>query len=62
MILDGTPLGVARTLVMFSLLYGFWKYFFKKSEFQILIVGVDNAGKTVYCSGERAGSATACMR
>jgi len=31
---------------MFSLLYGFWKYFFKKAEFQILIVGVDNAGKT----------------
>ena len=31
---------------MFSLIVGFWKLFFRRSEFQVLIVGVDGAGKT----------------
>jgi hypothetical protein len=32
---------------MFSLMYGFWKILFRKTEFHILIVGLDHAGKTV---------------
>ena len=32
---------------MFSLIMGFWKLLFKKSEYQVLIVGIDYAGKTV---------------
>ncbi len=31
---------------MFSLLYGFFEYIFRKDEFHILILGVDKAGKT----------------
>lgn len=31
---------------MFSLLYGLWKYLFSKSEFHVLILGIDKAGKT----------------
>ncbi|KAL1524362.1 hypothetical protein AB1Y20_019259 [Prymnesium parvum] len=31
---------------MFSLLYGFWNLFFRRAEFQVLILGVDRAGKT----------------
>uniref|UniRef100_A0A7S3FMI8 ADP-ribosylation factor-related protein 1 n=1 Tax=Haptolina ericina TaxID=156174 RepID=A0A7S3FMI8_9EUKA len=31
---------------MFSLIVGFWRLFFKREEFQILILGVDRAGKT----------------
>lgn len=31
---------------MFSLLYGFWEYIFRKEEFRILVVGIDKAGKT----------------
>jgi len=31
---------------MFSLMYGFWKILFRKTEFHILIVGLDHAGKT----------------
>ena len=34
---------------MFSLLKGIWNYLFKKEQVFILIVGLDNAGKTV-CS------------
>jgi len=33
---------------MFSLLYGFWKYLFKKDEYFVLILGLDNAGKTTF--------------
>ncbi|CAG0890133.1 unnamed protein product [Cyprideis torosa] len=33
---------------MFTLLYGFWKWFFQKDEFFVLILGLDNAGKTTY--------------
>lgn len=32
---------------MFSLFMGFWKYIFRKQQFQVLIVGLDYAGKTV---------------
>lgn len=32
---------------MFSLFYGLYKYLFKKDEFFVLILGLDNAGKTV---------------
>uniref|UniRef100_A0A7C9CUX8 Uncharacterized protein n=1 Tax=Opuntia streptacantha TaxID=393608 RepID=A0A7C9CUX8_OPUST len=31
---------------MFSLMYGFWKYMFSKTEFHVLILGIDKAGKT----------------
>ncbi|XP_053213873.1 ADP-ribosylation factor-related protein 1-like [Panonychus citri] len=33
---------------MFSLFYGLWKYLFKKDEFYVLILGLDNAGKTTF--------------
>ncbi|KAH9417268.1 ADP-ribosylation factor protein 1 [Dermatophagoides pteronyssinus] len=33
---------------MFSLLYGFWRYLFQKDEYYILILGLDNAGKTTF--------------
>ena len=32
---------------MFSLFRGLWNYFFKKDQIFILIVGLNNAGKTV---------------
>jgi hypothetical protein len=32
---------------MYTLLAGLWKYMFQKDEFFILILGLDNAGKTV---------------
>lgn len=32
---------------MFSLLQGLWKYFFRKEEFFVVILGLHNAGKTV---------------
>lgn len=31
---------------MFSLLSGFWQYFFAKPNIHVLIIGLDNAGKT----------------
>jgi len=31
---------------MFGLIYGFWKYLFSKTEYFILILGLDHAGKT----------------
>lgn len=33
-------------VLMFTLLYGFFEYLFRKDEFHILILGVDKAGKT----------------
>lgn len=33
---------------MFTLFYGLWKYLFQKDECFILILGLDNAGKTTY--------------
>ena len=32
---------------MFSLMYGFYQLIFKKTEFHILILGLDHAGKSV---------------
>ena len=32
---------------MFTLFYGLYKYLFKKDEYYVLILGLDNAGKTV---------------
>ena len=32
---------------MFTLLRGLWDYFFRKEEYYIVILGLDNAGKTV---------------
>ncbi|XP_078157208.1 GTP-binding protein 1 [Carex rostrata] len=31
---------------MFSLFYGLWKYMFSKTEFHVLILGIDKSGKT----------------
>lgn len=31
---------------MFSLMYGLWKYMSSKTEFHVLILGIDKAGKT----------------
>jgi ADP-ribosylation factor related protein 1 len=33
---------------MFSLLKGLWDYFFRKDEYFIVILGLDNAGKTTF--------------
>lgn len=33
---------------MYTLLSGFWKYLFQKEEYFVLILGLDNAGKTTY--------------
>ena len=32
---------------MYTLLSGLWKYTFQKDEYNVLILGLDNAGKTV---------------
>ena len=32
---------------MFSLLAGFWEYVFRKEELRVLILGLDQAGKTI---------------
>ena len=31
---------------MFSLISGFWQYFFSQPNIHILLIGLDNAGKT----------------
>ncbi|XP_050401336.1 ADP-ribosylation factor-related protein 1 isoform X2 [Patella vulgata] len=33
---------------MYTLLSGLWKYLFQKEEYFVLILGLDNAGKTTY--------------
>lgn len=33
---------------MYTLLSGLWKYMFQKEEYNVLILGLDNAGKTTY--------------
>lgn len=38
-------------LRMFALLSGLWKYLFQKDEYCILILGLDNAGKSVSWDG-----------
>ena len=35
------------SLKMFTLFQGLWKYFFRKEEYYVVILGLDNAGKTV---------------
>jgi len=34
---------------MYTLLSGLWRYVFQKDEYFVLILGLDNAGKTVSC-------------
>lgn len=34
---------------MYTLLSGLWKYMFQKDEYNVLILGLDNAGKSVSC-------------
>ena len=41
----------SKNATMFTLLRGLWNYFFQKDEFFVVILGLDNAGKTVW-SGE----------
>ncbi len=38
---------VLATEKMFTLLRGLWKYFFRKDEYCVVILGLNNAGKTV---------------
>ncbi|CAN8001525.1 unnamed protein product [Ixodes hexagonus] len=33
---------------MYTLLHGFWKYISQRDEYYVLILGLDNAGKTTY--------------
>ena len=40
-------LTISYFTVMFTLLSGLWKYSFQKDEYFVLILGLDNAGKTV---------------
>ena len=35
-------------VIMFSLLYGLWQYVFKKDDYFVLILGLDNSGKTTF--------------
>lgn len=39
---------------MFSLLYGFWQFMFQKDEYYVLILGLDNAGKTTFLEQAKA--------
>lgn len=39
-----------KSAAMFTLLRGLWNYFFKKEEYYIVILGLDNAGKTVWAA------------
>jgi hypothetical protein len=41
---------------MYSLLSGFFKYARRKEEYAVLLLGLDNAGKTVCCA--RPGART----
>lgn len=38
---------------MFSLLYGFWEYLFHKGSYFVLILGLDNSGKTTFLEHAR---------
>ena len=49
---------------MFSLFYGLWKLLTRKSEFHILILGIDHAGKTVrrrIAHSQRRASLSQCV-
>lgn len=39
---------------MFTLTYGFYKYWTQREEYCILILGIDNAGKTTYLEAAKA--------
>ena len=45
----------SKNAIMFTLLRGLWNYFFQKDEFFVVILGLDNAGKTVWSGEVRAG-------
>lgn len=38
---------------MFSLIYGFWEYLFHKGNYFLLILGLDNSGKTTFLEHSR---------
>lgn len=38
---------------MFSLFYGLWEYLFKKGDYFVLILGLDNSGKTTFLEHAR---------
>lgn len=38
---------------MFSLIYGFWDYLFHKGNYFVLILGLDNSGKTTFLEHAR---------
>lgn len=38
---------------MYSLLYGLWEYLFKKGNYFVLILGLDNSGKTTFLEHAR---------
>lgn len=39
---------------MFSLIHGLWKYFWRKDEYCILLLGLDNAGKSTFLEKTRS--------
>lgn len=47
----GFLLSGAQRHAMYSLLHGFYQYMVQKDEFCVLILGLDNAGKTVSPGG-----------
>ncbi|XP_047391058.1 ADP-ribosylation factor-related protein 1 isoform X4 [Sciurus carolinensis] len=45
---SGRPWAAAGSCRMYTLLSGLYKYMFQKDEYCILILGLDNAGKTTF--------------
>ena len=43
---------------MFTLLRGLWKYIFQRDEYYVLIIGLDNAGKTTFLEQVKRDFAT----
>jgi ADP-ribosylation factor related protein 1 len=39
---------------MYTLLSGAWKYVFRKDEYFVLILGLDNAGKSTFVESAKA--------
>lgn len=46
---------------MFSLVMGLWQFLFSKAELHLLIVGLDDAGKTVGTSSLASAAALSCF-